>query len=178
MRSAQLTVCAGAVLAAVLVPAPTALAAVTDNEESRGSITVTPSTVAAGGEVDLRVGVCGGQKAIGHSEAFSSPAHFHPAADGVLFAEARIRSDAEGRDYGITVKCEGGSGSAEGNVTVVHHRVEPTAPVHAGGGGTAALAAGTDGPGTPHTLIGLGLAAVAAVAVAGRSVRRRRDGSR
>ncbi|GHH32412.1 hypothetical protein [Streptomyces candidus] len=183
MRSAQLTLCAGVVLAAVIVPAPTALAlapaalapgAVRDNEESHGSVTVTPSTIAAGGEVDLRIGICGGKKAIGHSEAFSSPAHFHPAADGVMFAEARIRSDAEGRDYGIHVKCEDGSGSADGNVTVVHHRVEPTAPVRAGGGGTAALAADTEGPGTPYTLIGLGLAGVAAVAIAGRSVRKRR----
>ncbi|MGW6460822.1 hypothetical protein ACWF94_33670 [Streptomyces sp. NPDC055078] len=56
----------------------------------------------------------------------------------------------------------------------------PTAPVRAGGGGTAALAAGhgdgadSAGPGTPHTVIGLVLAGVAAVAVAFRSARRRR----
>ncbi|MFI5807709.1 hypothetical protein [Streptomyces sp. NPDC051561] len=175
MRSSQLTLCAGAVLAAVLVPASAALAAVADNEESHGSVTVTPSTIAAGGEVDLRVSVCGGKKAIGTSEAFSSPAYFNPAADGGLFAEARIRSDAQGRDYSIDVKCEDGPGTASGNVTVVHHRVHPTAPVRAGGGGTALAAeAETGGPGTPHTLIGLGLAGVAAVAIAGRSVRRRR----
>ncbi|MFJ6697919.1 hypothetical protein ACIQM4_17885 [Streptomyces sp. NPDC091272] len=188
MRSSQFTLCAGAVLAAVLVPAPAALAAspaatgpviVTNNEDSNGFVTVTPSTVAAGGEVDLRVDVCEGERAIGTSEAFSSPAYFNPAADGGLFAEARIRSDAQGRDYGIHVKCEEGGGNAKGNVTVVHHRTEPTAPVHAGGGGTAQLAAESDGPGTPHTLIGLGLAGVAAVAIAGRSVRRRRrNGSR
>ncbi|MFI0979611.1 hypothetical protein ACH4SP_21755 [Streptomyces sp. NPDC021093] len=189
MRSSQLTLCAGAVLAAVLVPAPAALAAVpavppafpvpaavAENEESHGSVTVTPSTIAAGGEVDLRVSVCGGKKAVGTSEAFSSPAYFNPAADGGLFAEARIRSDAQGRDYGITVKCEDGAGNASGNVTVVHHRTEPTAPVRAGGGGTA-LAAESDGPGTSHTLIGLGLAGAAAVAIAGRSVRRRRNTS-
>ncbi|CAM5339782.1 hypothetical protein GCM10010329_36630 [Streptomyces spiroverticillatus] len=176
MRSSQLTLCAGAVLAAVLVPAHTALAAVADNEESHGSVTVTPSTIAAGGEVDLRVSVCGGKKAIGTSEAFSSPAYFNPAADGGLFAEARIRSDASGRDYGITVKCEDGPGSASGNVTVVHRRIDPTAPVRAGGGGTA-LAAESDGPGTPHTLIGLGLAGAAAIAIAGRSVRKRRGGT-
>ncbi|MEU8886811.1 hypothetical protein [Streptomyces sp. NPDC048442] len=181
MRSSHLTLCAGAALAAVLVPAPAALAAVpavpapvtvTNNEENR-NVTVTPSTIAAGGEVDLRVHICNGKKAVGTSEAFSSPAYFNPAADGGLFAEARIRSDAQGRDYGIHVKCEDGDGSASGNVTVVHHRTEPTAPVRAGGGGTA-LAAESDGPGTSHTLIGLGLAAAAAIAIAGRSARRRK----
>jgi hypothetical protein len=54
----------------------------------------------------------------------------------------------------------------------------PVAPVRAGGGGSAALAAANPahhaGPGTPHTVIGLVLAGVAAVAVALRSVRRRR----
>ncbi|MFJ2216957.1 hypothetical protein ACIQVO_19380 [Streptomyces sp. NPDC101062] len=68
-----------------------------------------------------------------------------------------------------------------------HHR-EPWSPVRAGGGGTAQLAAeaapaspaaehksaGTAGPGTPHAVIGLILAGVAAVAVAFRSVRRQR----
>lgn len=176
MRSSQLTLCTGAVLAAVLFPAPTALAAVTDNEESHGSVTVTPSTIAAGGEVKLEVSVCGNKKAVGTSEAFAWPAELHPSSDGGLSGKARIRSDASGRDYSIQVRCEDGPGSASGNVTVVHHRVDPTAPVRAGGGGTA-LAAGTDGPGTPHTLIGLGLAGIAAIAIAGRSVRRRRSGT-
>ncbi|WP_434091148.1 hypothetical protein [Streptomyces flaveus] len=54
----------------------------------------------------------------------------------------------------------------------------PTAPVSAGGGGTARLSAvqerAAEGPGTPHTVIGLILAGAAAVAVAVRSVRRGR----
>ncbi|MFF0474161.1 hypothetical protein [Streptomyces sp. NPDC004284] len=59
----------------------------------------------------------------------------------------------------------------------------PVAPVRAGGGGTAAFAApaapgvaqttSESGLGTPYTLLGLGMAAVAAVAVAFRSARRR-----
>jgi hypothetical protein len=60
----------------------------------------------------------------------------------------------------------------------------PVAPVRAGGGGAAtalasedARSAETQGPGTPHTVIGLVLAAVAAVAVAFRSARRRRAGT-
>ncbi|MFD7444650.1 hypothetical protein [Streptomyces sp. NPDC059909] len=59
----------------------------------------------------------------------------------------------------------------------------PYAPVRAGGGGTATSLASEDakradqqGPGTPHTVIGLVLAGVAAVAVAFRSSRRRRVG--
>ncbi|GGT27893.1 hypothetical protein [Streptomyces purpureus] len=63
-----------------------------------------------------------------------------------------------------------------------HH--SPVAPVRAGGGGAASMAAAPEsadtttveeqGPGTRHTVIGLVLAAVAAVLVALRSVRRRR----
>ncbi|WP_240135594.1 hypothetical protein [Streptomyces sp. MUM 178J] len=66
----------------------------------------------------------------------------------------------------------------------------PVAPVRAGGGGAATLAGGQaaeqpsarpdvaeTGPGTPHTVIGLVLAGVAAVAVAFRSARRRRSGT-
>ena len=53
----------------------------------------------------------------------------------------------------------------------------PVAPVRAGGGGTARLAAveaRSEGPGTPHAVIGLVLAGAAAVAVAVRSARRGR----
>ncbi|MBT2488077.1 hypothetical protein J7E96_05925 [Streptomyces sp. ISL-96] len=183
MRSIQLALCAGVAAAAVIVPAAAAHAAPADNG-TEGRVVVTPSTIAAGGEVDLRVDVCRGRHATGTSDAFSSPAHFSPAADrGDLFAEARIRSDAKAGDYQIWVKCKDG-GQASGTVTVVHHHepthhpthhATPVAPVHAGGGGTAEVAAADEGgPGTPHTVIGLVLAGVAAVAVAYRSVRRRR----
>ncbi|WP_328496123.1 hypothetical protein OHS59_28030 [Streptomyces sp. NBC_00414] len=53
----------------------------------------------------------------------------------------------------------------------------PVAPVHAGGGGTARLAAAearSEGPGTRHAVVGLVLAGVAAVAVAVSSARRSR----
>ncbi|MFE3017368.1 hypothetical protein [Streptomyces sp. NPDC059256] len=88
----------------------------------------------------------------------------------------------------VTVRCDGHDHRAAGTVHVVggaeeQARPSPVAPVRAGGGGTAVLAAeerrqqDTDGPGTPHTIIGLVLAGVAAVAVAVRSSRRRRPGS-
>ncbi|MFC8826143.1 hypothetical protein ACFT9I_12395 [Streptomyces sp. NPDC057137] len=56
----------------------------------------------------------------------------------------------------------------------------PVAPVRAGGGGrtSTAMAADKAGPSTPHTVIGLVLAGVAAVAVAVRSARRRRSAAR
>ncbi|MGW1016491.1 hypothetical protein [Streptomyces niveus] len=57
----------------------------------------------------------------------------------------------------------------------------PVAPVRAGGGGrtsTTDMAADRAGPSTPHTVIGLVLAGVAAVAVAVRSARRKRSAAR
>ncbi|MET4924339.1 hypothetical protein P3L51_18610 [Streptomyces sp. PSRA5] len=56
----------------------------------------------------------------------------------------------------------------------------PVAPVRAGGGGrtTTDMAAEQAGPSTPHTVIGLVLAGVAAVAVAVRSARRKRSAAR
>ncbi|MFJ4922130.1 hypothetical protein [Streptomyces sp. NPDC088725] len=60
----------------------------------------------------------------------------------------------------------------------------PIAPVRAGGGGTAVLAADgqaaadRSGPGAPHAMVGLLLTAVAAIAVTFRSVRRRRTAVR
>lgn len=190
MRFRQVTLCAAVAAAAALMP----VSAATAESEPHGSVTVTPSTIAPGGEVDLRVGVCGGRQAVGTSEAFVAQANFAPAADGGLFAQARIRSDAQARDYDIWVNCKDSAGQARGRVTVVQggnrhdgrdgrdgdhsDRPTPHAPVHAGGGGTSRLAADQrateQGPGTKHAVIGLALAAVAALAVAGRGVRRRR----
>ncbi|MET9917845.1 hypothetical protein ABZZ04_12265 [Streptomyces sp. NPDC006435] len=195
MRSLPLTFCAVAIVAATLAPVPAALAdsaAGADREEGggpRASLTVTPSTVGPGGEVDLRLEGCGGRKAEGTADALVSPARFSPAADGGLFAETRIGSDTSPGDHDIRVVCEDGRGTeAVGTVTVTDRgRATPVAPVSAGGGGTspsgayagggASLAeweARQEGPGTTHTVTGLVLAAVAAVAVALRSVRRRR----
>lgn len=191
MRSLQLALCAGAAAAAVIAPAPAAHA-----DDGLGRVTVTPSTIAPGGEVDLRVDACQGQQATGTSEAFSAPARLHPAADGGLFAEARIRSDARAKDYEVRVKCQDGNPSAGGTVAVAaaghakdrtqdhakdHTGATPTAPVNVGGGGTSEQAAAEpeeEGPGTRHTVIGLVLAGVAAVAVAFRSARRRRTTDR
>ncbi|MFB8024292.1 hypothetical protein ACFQ6U_04045 [Streptomyces sp. NPDC056465] len=183
MRSLPLTFCAALVAGTIALPASAALAESkaddTRDEKRSGTVSVSPSRVSPGGEVELRVDICGrGKSARGNSEAFASEARFEPAGGKGLVAEARIRSDAAPDDYEVWVTCKDGHGKATGTVTVVHHsRPSPVAPVRAGGGGTAVLAEGAadEGPGTRHAVIGLGLGAVAAVAVAFRSTRRRRS---
>ncbi|MEU0136636.1 hypothetical protein ABZ172_21780 [Streptomyces sp. NPDC006296] len=184
MRSLSLTFCAAIAAGTIALPASAAAAHAKAgdprNEQRSGTVSVSPSRVSPGGEVELRVDVCGKDRsARGNSEAFASEAHFEPADGSVLVAHARIRSDAAADDYEVWVTCKDGHGRATGTVTVASHgRPSPVAPVRAGGGGTAVLAeeAAADGrPGTRHAVIGLGLGAVAAVAVAFRSVRRRRS---
>lgn len=182
MRSIPLTFCAAAVAAATLMPASVALAnSDSDHEDSRSRVTLTlsPASVSPGGDVDLEVAGCKGKEAKGSSDAFVSEARFSPGDDRTLVAEARVRSDAEPGDYDVQVVCKGDKhAKASAVLTVVHRgRPMPLAPVRAGGGGTAVLAdqaAQQDGPGTVHAVVGLALAAVAAVAVAFRSARRRR----
>ncbi|MFD7018092.1 hypothetical protein [Streptomyces sp. NPDC059928] len=203
MSNRSITLCAAVAAAALTVlPASPAVA----ESEPHGSVTVTPGTAAPGAEVDLRVSVCGGHEAVGTSDAFASEARFTSGRDGGLFAQVRIRSDAQSRDYDIWVHCKDSSGKASGRITIVHggdrdrdrdqdhgrdrdqdhgrdqdhdSHATPFRPVHAGGGGAAPLAsseAREEGPGTKHAVIGLVLAAVAALTFAGRSLRRRRGG--
>ncbi|WP_327297437.1 MULTISPECIES: hypothetical protein [unclassified Streptomyces] len=179
MRLISVTLCAATAAAAALFPAA-AIAA--PAEGSSGTVTVSPSVIAPGEEVDLRVS-CRSGKPFGRSDAFDSQAEFSPAADrGSMYAAARIRTDAASKDYTVQVRC--GRTVVTGTITVVreggsHHRpmplISPTAPVHAGGGATATVAAQEAAPGTGHTAVGLALAGIAAAAVAGRSLRRRRS---
>ncbi|MCX5397253.1 hypothetical protein [Streptomyces sp. NBC_00102] len=194
MRSLPLTICATAAVAAISVSAPAASAVQSDG----GTLRVTPSTTAPGGEVELWSDVaCGkggkggkGKEAVGESEAFVVPVRFAPADGKGLRAGARVRYDAEAGRYDVTIRCEGRDGTggrATATLTVVHHaRPTPVAPVRAGGGGTAVLATGatgateavetgeSDGPGIRHVVAGLALAAVAAATAAFRGARRRR----
>ncbi|TLQ45690.1 hypothetical protein [Streptomyces marianii] len=94
------------------------------------------------------------------------------------------RKDDGSRDHGDG--SDDGSHEGDGPEDLVEDpdpAESPVAPVRAGGGGAAerlaaqsAKSADTQGPGTPHTVIGLLLAGAAAVAVAFRSARRRRVG--
>ncbi|MFB7916601.1 hypothetical protein [Streptomyces sp. NPDC056061] len=196
MRSTSLTLCSVAVVAATLTPAPAALAESgpgtgsrtgtgtgTDSgrgADSRGSLSVTPSSAAPGGEIALGLDGCEGEEATGSSDALASEARFAPAADGGgLVAHARIGPDASPGDHEIRIVCSDDTAAGiSGTVTVVDRdAATPLAPVRAGGGGTSVL---TDqetrqsGPGAVHAVIGLALAAVAVVAVAFRGAARRR----
>ncbi|MDT9689224.1 hypothetical protein Q5762_12920 [Streptomyces sp. P9(2023)] len=126
--------------------------------------------------------------------------------DYPLFGDTTIKSGLERGTYKVSVTCDGREHRDVGVVHVEKRKPEPTrdpthkptpqptrhpspvAPVRAGGGGAAlavpaapvapgvAQTTSENGLGTPYTLVGLGLAAIAAVAVAFRSTRRRRAG--
>jgi hypothetical protein len=195
MGSLTATLCAGTALLAALTPA-TVYAADTDG------VQVTPAAPAPGTDVTLRAPDCTEKTAVAVSAAFESDVRLSLASsDGALVGAGRVRTSVTAGAYVVKVRC--GSQQREGRLTVGDRgdrgdrpdedrtpapaHASPVAPVDAGGGGAARLAAtdvGTahdpqgearpDGPGTAHAVIGLVLAGVAAVAVALRSARRSR----
>ncbi|MEV5969767.1 hypothetical protein [Streptomyces sp. NPDC051921] len=194
MRSGPIALrAAGAALVLVLAPtAGTALA------HDGVQATVTPSTASPGADVDVRVTGCKGTTGAAKSRAFATDAELTGRDGGKnpLFGDTTVRHGLEDGAYKVSVTCDGHEHRDVGTIHVRHHdgpthrptyHPSPIAPVHAGGGGAAAFAApaapgvaqtaGAAGLGTPYTLLGLGLAAVAAVAVAFRSARRRGTGS-
>ncbi|MEV8538715.1 hypothetical protein [Streptomyces sp. NPDC051572] len=178
MGSLKVTLCAGAavVLAALT---PTAYAA------DGGGVTVTPASPAPGADVALKISGCAGTTGSAASAAFVADAKLVGAA-GTLAGETRVRTSLEPGSYDVKITC--GSVTVKGAIKVVADGSQspsappstpasPVAPVHAGGGGTAHLAAvdaRAAGPGTAHAVVGLLLAGVAAAAVALRSARRSR----
>jgi hypothetical protein len=178
MSSVKATLCAGvAIVATSLVP--TAYAA--DGGSGGGEVSVTPSTPSPGDEVSLRVKGCSGKTATAASAAFVSDARL-VGADGTLAGETRVRSSIGPGSYAVTITCA--DFRVKGTLKVVPGSAaasayaSPVAPVRAGGGGAAPLAAAeearSDVPGTAHAVVGLVLAGVAAVVVALRTVRRSR----
>ncbi|WP_399885413.1 hypothetical protein ACGH7X_14600 [Streptomyces sp. BBFR51] len=186
MGSLKVTLCAGAALTAALC-APAAYAA------DGGGVSVTPASPAPGTDVTLRVPDCTEKTAVAVSAAFESDVRLSLAAgDGVLVGSSQVRSTVRAGAYAVQVKC--GDDARRGTITVDERRrpdtrpsapASPVAPVDAGGGGTARLAADSgeqarsEPPGTAHTVTGLVLAGIAAVAVAValRSVRSRSRGT-
>lgn len=178
MGSLKVTLCAGAavVLAALT---PTAYAA------DGGDVSVTPASPAPGADVALKISGCAGTTGSAASAAFVADAKLVGAA-GTLAGETRVRTSLEPGSYDVKITC--GSVTVKGAIKVVADASQPpsappsglaspVAPVHAGGGGTAHLAAvdaRAAGPGTAHAVVGLLLAGVAAAAVALRSARRSR----
>lgn len=185
MSSLKVTLCGVAVLAAALTPvAPTAYTAYAADAANGDGVSVSPSSPVPGGDVTLRVADCTEKTAVAGSAAFVSDVQLSlTAKDGELVGSSRIRSSTEAGAYAVQVKC--GDEARKGSVTVAERRspaapASPVAPVDAGGGGTATLAsadareeARPEPPGTAHTVTGLVLAGIAAVAVALRGVRSR-----
>ncbi|MFJ4617874.1 hypothetical protein [Streptomyces sp. NPDC088812] len=183
MRSLKATLCAGAAAVAVaLVPAAYAAdgGGGGGGAGGAGEVSVAPSTPSPGAEVSLRVSGCRGTTATAASDAFVSDARL-VGTDGTLSGETRVRSSLAPGSYAVTIVCA--DFRITGSIRVVPASARPSgyaspvAPVRAGGGGAAPLAsaekAQVDGPGIAHTVTGLVLAGVAAVAVALRTVRRR-----
>lgn len=94
-------------------------------------------------------------------------------------ASAKPESKPESRTEPARTDRQPRSSPPQSHADPGDHRASPVAPVRAGGGGrTVGTAADEAGPSTPHTVIGLVLAGVAAVAVAIRSARRKRSAAR
>ncbi|MFD7222407.1 hypothetical protein ACFV9P_15460 [Streptomyces sp. NPDC059892] len=216
MRSGLLAL-RGAGAVAVLMATPV-LGAATAQAHDSVRVTLTPSAVAPGGEIEIRAEGCRSGSAAAVSRAFAADARLRDRAGGALTGSTLVGSSAKEGRYEIDVRCDGHGHAGAGGFEVVAHArrdrpeqyASPVAPVRAGGGGTAPLAAAADaatdvgdvhgvrgvggdertertdsrtaaeatGPGTPHAVIGLVLAGVAAVAVALRSARRSRHSDR
>lgn len=157
-----------------------------DGEKHRQKVTalVVPATTKPGGDVDIQVHGCHGKHGSVRSRAFVADAELsgREGRGGPLYGDTTVKSHLDSGSYPLTVHCDGRAHHDAGTVHVTHHAPpSPVAPVRAGGGGAAELAADASrggaeehGPSTSHTVIGLVLAGVAAVAVAFRSTRRRR----
>ncbi|MFG2496751.1 hypothetical protein ACGFSB_00795 [Streptomyces sp. NPDC048441] len=179
MRTCSTTlrgIAAAAAIAALPVAAATPAYA---HDEGKVHATVSPSSAAPGAQVEVSVTGCDGTTGSAGSGAFTGDAKL-TGRDGDKFSlngSATVRNGISGT-FDVTVICDGHPHQGAGTVQVIQHHSEPVSPVRAGGGGTAQLAvepAQEAGPGTRHAVIGLVLAGVAAVAVAFRSVRRRRS---
>ncbi|MFE0175697.1 hypothetical protein ACFWZ2_25580 [Streptomyces sp. NPDC059002] len=181
MRIRSLALRGGVVAVALTVGLPLGAAQAHDHGSVRA--TVTPSSAAPGGTVEVSVSGCDGTTGSAGSGAFDGDVSLTGRDGGQysLNGSARIKHGVAGT-YDVTVTCDGHPHQGAGTVRVVQHNPAPVSPVRAGGGGTAHLASAARadgaeeaGPGTRHAVIGLVLAGVAAVAVAFRSVRRRRS---
>lgn len=176
MGSLRLTLCTG-LLALTAVITPAAQAA------DGGGVTVTPSSPAPGTDIAFRVTGCADRTGTAASEAFVADVRL-AGAGGTLVGETRVRSELTAGSYDVQVTCGGDARKAA--LTVVDKKTRPSphsspvAPVHAGGGGTAHLAAvdaDEAGPGTAQAVTGLVLAGVAATVVALRRRARRSRGT-
>ena len=181
MGSLRLTLCTGLLAACAVSPAAYAA------DAGGHAVTVTPAAPTSGADIALHVSGCPGRTATAASTAFVADAHL-AGTEGTLTGETRIRSSAEPGPYSVKITCA--DLVIKGEITVVQEAqfqagsaatpptvlASPVAPVDAGGGGTAHFAsvdARAAGPNLWHTVTGLVLAGVAAVAVWLLGARRR-----
>ncbi|MFP3992181.1 hypothetical protein U9R90_32860 [Streptomyces sp. E11-3] len=152
-----------------------------------GSVKVSPAKATPGSEVELQAAGCDGTTGVAKSEAFVAEADL-TGRDGKGFplsGEAMIRSTVSPGTYEVTVNCDGKDGKVKGELEVVQSKPSPdkpspTAPIRAGGGGTADDTADTvsaaegQSTGTGYALFGALFGGAAALVVAGLVRRRRR----
>ncbi|MCK8676605.1 hypothetical protein [Streptomyces lichenis] len=186
---------AGAAGALVLSPAAGAAHAGDGADRVPVRAFVAPATAVPGAGLEVEVLGCPGGRGEVRSPAFFSVAELsgRDGAGRPLYGSTTVASHARAGGHPMDVVCGGRTHHDAGRVQVAH---QPPVSHARGGGpnGTAAPvstdeplslsaaqapidlgAADEQGPGTPHTVIGLVLAGVAAVAVALRTSRRRRE---
>ena len=159
----------GAVLVTTDVAAPAAPAAVGGG--GWDAITVDPAISRGGGTVDLRTFAdCGGTEtgSVG-SAAFAAPVPLALAADGGLYAEARVAVGAAPGAYPVQELCQG-KAVAVGTLTLT----APEAPDTGGGWGATQALAAADGDSLGGAAGRASLALVAAAALGGLVQLRRR----
>src|SRR6185369_17017110 len=110
----------------------------------------TPGSAGPGGDVDVRTDECDRAKTgTVSSSAFVTPVTLAPASDGGMYASGVVRSGLTAGSYRVTVTCDGKSHDGTLEVTDGDGSVFPSAPVPAGGGGTATAAEGQRQAGVP-----------------------------
>lgn len=154
----------------------------------QGDVSVTPYHARRGDRVEVRTGVCHGDAATARSDAFEATVHLRPGHGGELRGHGKIGWEAKPGPHAVWVHCAGENRRLRGQVVVSdewnggwHH--QPSAPVAAGGGGTARAAGniavgtyGTDGAdgGLPGPgALPAGLLAAGTLTLTGVAVRRR-----
>ncbi|MBV1947892.1 hypothetical protein [Streptomyces sp. BV129] len=194
MGSLRLTLCTSILAAAALTPAAHAA---DGGSHGTGGLTVAPAVPLPGTDVSLRVRGCTASQGTAVSSAFVSDARL-TGGQGDLSGETRVRTSLKAGAYDVRVTCA--DYSFTGRISVDESSLgarpdsddepdtgpSPVAPVHAGGGGTAAgggadtstlfatVAPTGSGPGAAQALTGLALAGCAAVTVGALRARRSR----
>ncbi|WP_059012370.1 hypothetical protein [Streptomyces specialis] len=165
-RSLALALCAGAVTLATAAGAGPALAedgtagttagptpGATEPADPAGGVEIQgePAGPRPGDDIELRVPGCSGESGTARSAGFVAEARLTRPADGGtgLFGEARVSSTAAPGEHPIEVACDGEEITITGRLVVAGadsgvrepgaptEYASPTAPVRAGGGGTA-----------------------------------------